>query len=103
MSGRGGFLDFCLCGGLGVCRKSTWSVVLVRGVWSVWRGVTLEFVTEKPFWFCRGERICERNLEVLYKAESIEVTIGLRGWSTLWCLMDPLMDGGIASLECSCR
>ena len=29
------------------------------------------------------------------------LTIGLRGWLTLWCLMDPLMDGGIASLECS--
>ena len=63
----------------------------------------VEFVTEKPFWFCRGERIFERNLKVLYKAELIEVTIGLRGWLTLWCLMDPLMDGGIASLECSLR
>ena len=63
----------------------------------------VEFVTEKPFWFCRGERIFERNLKVLYKAELIEVTIGLRGWLTLWCLMDPLMDGRIASLECSLR
>ena len=46
----------------------------------------------------RGERIRERNLEVLYKAESMEVTIGLRGWLDLWCLMDPLIAGGIASL-----
>ena len=62
--------------------------------------ICVEFVTKKLFWFCRGERIFERNLKVLYKAELMEVTIGLRlrGWLTLWCLMDPLMDGGNASL-----
>ena len=65
--------------------------------------VILEFATEKLFWCCRGERICEINLEVLYKAESMEVMVGLRGWLTLWCLMDPLMEGGITSLECSLR
>ena len=33
----------------------------------------------------------------------MEVAIGLGGCLALWCLMDPLIAGGIASLECSLR
>ena len=63
----------------------------------------VEFVTKKPFWFCREERIFEKNLEVMHKGESTEVTIGLRGRLTFCCFMDLLMAGGIASLEYSLR
>ena len=40
-----------------------------------------------------------RNLEVLYKAESMHDTMGRRGQPALWCLIEPRMAGGMASVD----
>ena len=40
-----------------------------------------------------------RNLEVLYQAEPMQDTMGRRGRPALWCLIEPRMAGGMASVD----
>ena len=58
-----------------------------------------ELGTEKPLLFCKGDKMSVRNLEVLYRAEAMDETMGLTGFPCLWCLIDPRMAGGVASVE----
>ena len=62
-----------------------------------------EFFSEKPFLFCSGDKISVKNLEVLYRVEFVQVTMGLSGLTSLRCLTEPLMVGGAPSVEHSLR
>ena len=62
-----------------------------------------ELATEYPLRFWSGERISVRNLDVLYSAEPIQVTMGLRGFPSLWCLTEPRIAGGVPSVEWGLR
>ena len=43
-----------------------------------------EIFSEKSFLLCSGDKISVRNLEVLYRVEFVQVTMGLSGLPSLW-------------------